>query len=88
LFTRPRNRAPQSFSPLICFHSLYLHRTFSVLRRPTFIPFPEFAAKLIFGEFGDEILLGGQRAVPTKLIKSGFKFKYADIESAIRKQLE
>jgi uncharacterized protein (TIGR01777 family) len=53
------------------------------LNRPAFMPAPVFMIKLLLGEFG-ESLLNSQRAVPAKLEKLGFKFRYADIDSALR----
>lgn len=60
---------------------------FRAINRPTIVPLPEFAAKIVFGEFGDEVLLGGQKVVPSKLSKAGFKFKDEDIESALKRIL-
>ena len=57
------------------------------LRRPTILPVPEIAVKGIFGEMGEEMLLGGQRVVPAKLIKSGFKFQDATIQDALKRLL-
>ena len=34
------------------------------LSRPTILPFPEAAVSLLFGEMGEEMLLGGQRCRP------------------------
>jgi len=53
-----------------------------VLWRPTFLPLPEFVVKLAFGEMGEETLLGGTKAVPKKLIDSGFEFKHKTITEA------
>eukprot|EP01035_Chromulina_nebulosa_P021956 gene21956-28426_t len=57
------------------------------LFRPTFIPLPEFVVKIVFGEFGEELLLGGRKIVSSKLEKYGFKFEDDDIYSAIKKVL-
>lgn len=54
-----------------------------VLNRPTLIPLPAFMVKLMFGEMGDEMLLGGTRAYPKKLIDSGFEFRHPNIEDAL-----
>ncbi|MGD8613951.1 MAG: DUF1731 domain-containing protein, partial [Desulfobacterales bacterium] len=53
------------------------------LDRPAFMPAPAFMIKLLLGEFG-ESLLNSQRVVPEKLEKAGFKFEYADLDSALR----
>jgi uncharacterized protein (TIGR01777 family) len=46
----------------------------SALRRPTVIPVPGFAAQAIFGEMGEEMLLGGQRVLPARLLDDGYDF--------------
>ncbi|MEM7516140.1 MAG: TIGR01777 family oxidoreductase, partial [Planctomycetota bacterium] len=55
-----------------------------VLRRPTILPVHGFALRLAFGKMADEVLLEGQRAVPSKLAASGFKFEYGALEDALR----
>lgn len=54
-----------------------------VLRRPSFMPAPAFALKLVLGEMA-EILLTGQRVFPEKAHALGFEFRYPTIESALR----
>lgn len=56
--------------------------------RPAIFPLPEPIAKIIFGEMGEELLLGGQKAVPSKLLKSGFKFESEDIFTAMKNVLK
>ena len=51
--------------------------------RPSFLPAPGFMLKLLLGEFGS-ILLEGQRVIPQKLLKSGFQFRYPEIEQAMQ----
>lgn len=52
------------------------------LNRPTILPVPEFVLKLIFGE-GAKVLTDGQSVRPKRLLDSGFKFKYNNINEAI-----
>ena len=54
-----------------------------VLRRPTAIPLPAFAARLMFGEMADELLLASARVQPTKLLASGYQFRYPELENAL-----
>jgi uncharacterized protein len=54
------------------------------LNRPTFLTMPKFAVQLIFGEMGEATFLSSQRAVPEKLLKAGFQFKYPRLEEAIK----
>ena len=56
----------------------------SVLGRPTVFPMPAFAARLVFGEMADALLLSSTRVVPAKLNESEFPFQHTDLESALR----
>lgn len=53
-----------------------------VIGRPSWAPVPAFALKMLLGEMSD-MLLEGQKAVPEKLLKSGFRFQYPEIQKAI-----
>ena len=55
-----------------------------VLRRPALVPLPAFAARLAFGEMADALLLASARVVPAKLQVSGYRFRFADLETALR----
>ncbi len=55
----------------------------SVLYRPTFLPLPEFAVSLVFGEMGDALLLDSTKVIPKRLIEAGYEFKYTELKSAI-----
>jgi NAD dependent epimerase/dehydratase family enzyme len=59
-----------------------------VLGRPTIFPMPAFAARLIFGEMADELLLASTRVQPAKLLASGYAFQYPGLEAALRHLLE
>lgn len=52
------------------------------MHRPSFFPTPGFMLRLILGEFGS-VLLEGQRVIPQKLLKSGFQFRYPEIDPAL-----
>lgn len=54
------------------------------LHRPSFLPAPAFAIRLMLGEMGDGLLLSGQRAVPAKATELGFQFQYSEIEAALK----
>lgn len=60
----------------------------SVMGRPTLLPFPGFAVSLLFGEMGEEVLLGGTKAAPKKLLNSGFQFLHPTVEDAVRSAVE
>ncbi|MBC8412957.1 MAG: TIGR01777 family protein [Nitrospira sp.] len=50
---------------------------------PTIMQIPRFALKLQYGE-GAQILTGGQRVLPERLLQAGFKFTFTDIEEAVK----
>ncbi len=52
-----------------------------VMRRPDFFPVPAFLIRLLFGEMAVTVL-GGQRVMPTRLEKEGFRFSFPHIELA------
>jgi uncharacterized protein (TIGR01777 family) len=53
------------------------------LRRPTPLPLPAWAVRLLLGEMGEALLLAGTRVVPTGLERAGFTFRHADLGSAL-----
>jgi uncharacterized protein (TIGR01777 family) len=55
-----------------------------VLWRPTVFPMPAFMARLAFGEMANDRLLGSTRVHPKKLVESGYRFLYADLERSLR----
>jgi uncharacterized protein (TIGR01777 family) len=55
----------------------------SVLSRPALFPMPAFAARLVFGQMGDELLLASQRVEPAKLLASGYVFQKPDLRAAL-----
>jgi uncharacterized protein (TIGR01777 family) len=55
----------------------------SVLSRPAIFPLPEFAVKLVFGEMGQEMLLGSQKVEASRLISSGYPFRYRELRQSL-----
>jgi hypothetical protein len=51
-------------------------------RRFALLRVPPFALRALFGEMA-EVLLGGQRAVPSKLADAGFRFEYPQLAPAL-----
>ena len=54
-----------------------------VLSRPTLLKVPGVALRAALGEMADESLLGSTRAVPGKLLDSGYAFRHPDIDTAL-----
>jgi uncharacterized protein (TIGR01777 family) len=55
-----------------------------VLNRATIFPFPAFAARLVFGEVADGLLLCSQRVDSSLLSSHNFSFTYPTLEPALR----
>jgi len=54
------------------------------LGRPTWLRVPAFAMRILIGEAAQELLLVSQKMTATKLLSSGFRFKYPDLDSSVR----
>jgi len=59
-----------------------------VLHRPTILPAPAFALKIILGDMAQEMLLEGCHVTPDKLKKSNFRYQYPDLKGAIEHALK
>jgi uncharacterized protein (TIGR01777 family) len=53
------------------------------LHRPGVLAVPAFAARLALGEMADAALLGGQRAIPKRLLESGFAFEHETLTACL-----
>ena len=60
----------------------------SVLSRPAVFPLPAFAVKLAFGEMGEELLLGSQKVEASKLISSGYPFRFRELKASLESVLK
>lgn len=58
------------------------------LHRPAVLPLPGFMVKLMFGEMGEALLLGGNRVLPGKLQEAGFSFRFPDLDTALVHQMK
>jgi uncharacterized protein (TIGR01777 family) len=56
------------------------------LHRPAFAPAPAFALKLVFGEMS-QVLLDGQKVLPTKFKEHKFRFRYPTLEMALSESI-
>lgn len=55
----------------------------SVLYRPTFLPLPEFAVNLVFGEMGDALLIDSTKVIPKRMKDAGYEFKFSELNAAL-----
>jgi NAD dependent epimerase/dehydratase family enzyme len=56
----------------------------AALHRPALLPVPAFALRLAAGEMADAALLASCRAVPARLLASGFRFAHPEIGAALQ----
>ena len=56
-----------------------------VLHRPAILPAPALALRIALGEMADGLLLSSQRVIPEKLRAAGYRFRYENLETALRK---
>jgi len=55
----------------------------AALSRPSWLPVPGFALRVLVGEMAGPALLAGQRVVPRRALDAGFSFQYPDISAAM-----
>jgi uncharacterized protein (TIGR01777 family) len=54
------------------------------LHRPAVAPIPGFAIRTLYGDMA-EIVTEGQRAVPKRTLELGYRFRYTDLDEALKK---
>jgi len=60
----------------------------AALHRPSFLAVPAPALKVVLGaEMASEMVLSGQRVLPTKLTAAGFEFAHTELDEAVRSVL-
>ena len=58
-----------------------------VLHRPAVLHVPAFGPRLVLGEAADELLFVSQRARPARLLATGYRFQFPELEPALRHTL-
>jgi uncharacterized protein len=58
-----------------------------VLHRPAVLHIPAFGPRLVLGEAADELLFVSQRARPARLLATGYRFQFPELEPALRHTL-
>jgi NAD dependent epimerase/dehydratase family enzyme len=53
------------------------------LHRPSLVPAPGFALKIVLGEMAGSVLTG-QRVIPARALELGYIFRYPEIDQAFR----
>ena len=54
------------------------------LQRPSWLRTPALPLRLLFGEMADELILNGQRVLPTRLQAAGYSFRHPELRAAVR----
>ena len=60
----------------------------AALHRPCFLTMPKIVVEMLFGEMGKTLLLNGQNVVPSKLLNSGYQFKFPNVSGALENILK
>ena len=70
-------------APGIVRNAQFTRELASALDRPAFLPVPEFALNLVFGEMA-ELLLSSQRVNPRVAVETGYRFRFPEVATALK----
>jgi hypothetical protein len=70
-------------APQACRNITFSQILGKVLKRPSFVPMPAIALRLLFGEKA-AVLLASQKQMPARLQESGYKFLFQNLEEALK----
>lgn len=70
-------------APEPCTGKVFAKALGEALSRPSALPVPEFALRLLFGEMS-QIMLASQRILPKVPLEHGFAFRYPEVTGAMR----
>lgn len=59
-----------------------------VLNRPSWLPVPAFAIKLLFQQMGEETVLASQRMLPERIAQTDYQFRFPDLLPALAQLLK
>lgn len=85
--TQPLSGAVAAVAPQAVTNKTFTRTLGRVLRRPTILPLPAFAARLALGEMADHLLLASAQVEPRKLLQAGHEFTHPHLEDALRATL-
>ncbi len=57
------------------------------LHRPTVLPVPSLAIRMLFGQMGEEAILGSAHVLPEVLERTGFQFRFPALDTALAHEL-
>ena len=58
------------------------------LRRPTILPMPALAAKVVLGQMAEDLLLSSTRVLPIRLVEAGYEFRHPTLDVALSELLD
>jgi uncharacterized protein len=58
------------------------------LSKPAVFALPAFAARIVFGEMANELLLASARVSPARLAQSNFTFQFPELDGALRHMIQ
>ena len=70
-------------APGIVRNSDFTRALASALHRPALLPAPAAALRLVLGEMAGELLLSGQRVLPTRALAAGYQFRFPELRPAL-----
>jgi uncharacterized protein (TIGR01777 family) len=84
LLNNPEITGPVNLCSPQCVSQKFFATTLAkIMHRPLIVKMPELIIKILFGQMGEELLLGGQHVYPERLIQLGFEFLYPDLHKAL-----
>jgi uncharacterized protein (TIGR01777 family) len=57
------------------------------MHRSAFMPAPAFVLRIAFGQMAEEMLLGGQRVVPRRAEREGFRFENPTLDASLARHV-
>jgi len=74
-------------APEVLTNSEFTKQLAQSLHKSAFLKIPKFILHILYGE-GAKVLIGGQAAIPAKLIENGYKFEYEKLEEVLKYELK
>lgn len=88
LLKRPDITGPINItSPNPCMQKDFAKAFAKSLHRPLLLMTPAFLIHILFGEMGDCLINHGQKVMPQRLLKEGFKFQWPTIAKALEHEM-
>ena len=79
--------ALNAVAPEPCSQADFARARGKTLHRPAFLPAPAWAVRLLFGQMGDETVLGDLCVTPAAALAAGFRFETPDLPAALARAL-